>query len=233
MIENKKEFFGGFIMMAIFIAVLIAIFIPLFDKQDGTKQNALEYLDDLYNSISKGSAYYIPGVKEKADAYIGRDVEVTLAMADSTQAEQTLKLYETAGCNVTASDNELKVSGDLGKIMAASLVDADSMYYNKGEEIKGRHGYDERQVVYNWWKSFKAMDKDLKAQKKFEEAKILTEVVKKAVETSYNYYTIEPQKITEKLGIVLFSLIFYVAYTLFYGFAIMFMFEGWGLKLSH
>ncbi|MEA2082998.1 MAG: hypothetical protein U9O82_01905 [Thermodesulfobacteriota bacterium] len=233
MIAHKKEFFGGFIMMAIFISVLIAIFIPLFDKQDGTKQNALEYLDDLYNSISKGSAYYIPAVKEHADAYIGSEVEVTLAMADSAQADQTLKLYETAGCNVTASDNELKVSGDLGKIMAATLVDADSMYHNKGEEIKGRYGYDERQVVYNWWKSFKAMDKDLKAQKKFEEAKMLSEVVKKAVETSYNYYTIEPQKITEKLGIVLFSLVFYVAYTLFYGFSIMFMFEGWGLKLSH
>ncbi len=228
MIANKKEFFGGFIMMAIFIAILVTIFMPVFKGQNG-----LEYLDDLYNSISKGSAYYIPDVKEKADAYMGKDVEVTLAMADSTQAEQTLKLYEAAGCNVTASDNELKVSGDLGKIMAASLVDADSMYYNKGEEIKGRHGYDERQVVYNWWKSFKAMDKDLKAQKKFEEAKILSEVVKKAVESSYNYYTIEPQKIKEKLGIVLFSLIFYVAYTLFYGFAIMFMFEGWGLKLSH
>ena len=233
MIAHKKEFLGGFIMMAIFLAVLVAIFMPLFKTQDGKSQNALEYLDDLYNSISKGSAYYIPVVKENANAYMGKDVEVTLAMADSAQAEQTLKLYEAAGCTVTASDNELKVSGDLGKIMTTSLVDADSMYFNKGEEIKGRYGYDERQVVYNWWKSFKAMDKDLKAQKKFEEAKILSEVVKKAVESSYNYYTIEPQKIKEKLGIVLFSLIFYVAYTLFYGFAIMFMFEGWGLKLSH
>ena len=233
MIENKKEFFGGFIMMAIFIAVLVAIFMPLFKGQTGKAQNGLEYLDDLYNSISKGSAYYIPAVKEKSDAYIGTEVEVTLAMADGAQAEQTLKLYEGAGCNVTASDNELKVSGDLGKIMAATLADSDSMYHNKGEEISGKYGYDERQVVYNWWTSFQAMDKDLKAQKKFEEAKILSEVVKKAVETSYNYYTIEPQNIKDKLGIVLFSLIFYVAYTLFYGFAIMFMFEGWGLKLSH
>ena len=233
MIAHKKEFFGGFIMMAIFIAILVAIFMPLFKAQDGKSQNSLEYLDDLYNSISKGSAYYIPGVKEKADKYMDRNVEVTLAMADSTQAEQTSKLYVAAGCNVSASDNELKVSGDLGKIMAATLADSDLMYHNKGEEISGKYGYDERQALYNWWTSFKAMDKDLKKQKLFEEAKILSEVVKKAVETSYNYYTIEPENIKDKLGIVLFSLIFYVAYTLFYGFAIMFMFEGWGLKLSH
>jgi hypothetical protein len=28
-------------------------------------------------------------------------------------------------------------------------------------------------------------------------------------------------------------LIFYVVYTLWYGFAIMYMFEGWGLQLEH
>ena len=29
------------------------------------------------------------------------------------------------------------------------------------------------------------------------------------------------------------TLVFYVVYTVWYGFAIIFMFEGWGLKLSH
>jgi hypothetical protein len=58
-------------------------------------------------------------------------------------------------------------------------------------------------------------------------------VQKKALETSYNYYKIEPQKIGDRLGVVIFSLFFYVVYTLWYGFAIMFMFEGWGLRLTH
>ncbi|GAI79938.1 unnamed protein product, partial [marine sediment metagenome] len=65
------------------------------------------------------------------------------------------------------------------------------------------------------------------------EAKIVALVVKKAVESSYNYYKIEPQKIADRLGIVIFSLVFYVIYTLWYGFAVMFMFEGWGLSLEH
>ena len=77
------------------------------------------------------------------------------------------------------------------------------------------------------------MDKDLKKQKKFKEAKVVALVVKKAVESSYNYYKIEPQKIRDRWGVVLFSLIFYVLYTLWYGFAIMFMFEGWGMALGH
>jgi len=32
---------------------------------------------------------------------------------------------------------------------------------------------------------------------------------------------------------VTFSLVFYVVYTLWYGFGIMFMFEGSGMKLEH
>jgi hypothetical protein len=107
------------------------------------------------------------------------------------------------------------------------------MYHNLGEKVSGKYGYDERQVLFNWWKACNEMDKDLKRQKKFKEAKAVGLVVKKGVESSYNYYKIEPQKIGDRLGLVIFSLLFYVAYTLWYGFAIMFMFEGWGMKLGH
>jgi hypothetical protein len=58
-------------------------------------------------------------------------------------------------------------------------------------------------------------------------------VITKAVELGYNYYEVDPQKIGDKVGIVIFSLVFYVVYTLWYGFAIMFMFEGWGMRLEH
>jgi hypothetical protein len=54
----------------------------------------------------------------------------------------------------------------------------------------------------------------------------------KAVEPAFNYYVIQAQKISDKIGIVFFSLVFYVIYTLWYGYAIMFMAEGWGLELE-
>ena len=53
------------------------------------------------------------------------------------------------------------------------------------------------------------------------------------MESSFNYYGIEPQKITDRMIIVIISLVFYVVYTLWYGFAILFIMEGWGLKLEH
>ena len=138
-----------------------------------------------------------------------------------------------SGALVNVSGNRLKVEGDLGKILANCLADADHMYINDGQAVASKYGYNERQVLFNWWQALKAMDKDLKKQKQFEAAKAVTLVVNKAVETSYNYYRIEPQKISDRAGVVLFSLVFYVVYTLWYGFAIMYMFEGWGLRLEH
>ncbi len=67
MIEKKGEFFGGVGMMAGFIVVLIIIFMPVFNGQNG-----LDFLDSLYNSISKGSAYFIPKVKEEIESFQGR-----------------------------------------------------------------------------------------------------------------------------------------------------------------
>ena len=87
MIAKKKTFFYGAIMMLIFIVVLIIIFSPVFGDKNG-----LEYLDDLYNSISKGSAYYIPKVKQETDRFIGKSVTMTLDLGETAQAEQTALL---------------------------------------------------------------------------------------------------------------------------------------------
>ncbi len=228
MIANKKEFFGGSLMLLAFIAILIIIFSPVFKGQNG-----LEYLDALYNSISKGSAYYIPKVKEETGRFVGRSIEVTLTMADEKQADQTALLFKKGGASVIIAGDALQVTGDLGEILENSLADADNMYHNDGKGVSEKYGYNERQVLFNWWKALKAMDKDLKKQNKFKEAKVASLIVKKAIEPSYNYYKIVPQKISDRFGIVIFSLVFYVVYTLWYGFAILFMFEGWGLRLEH
>ena len=228
MIAHKKEFALGSGMMAAFFVVLVLIFVPLIEGQNG-----LEYLDDLYNSISKGSAYYIPKVKEEAAAFDGKQIEVVIEMNDAQQARQTAALFMKSGALVNANEATLTVSGDLGKILANMLEDADKMYYNDGAAITEKYGYEERRVLFNWWTACKQMDTQLKQQKKFKEAKVVSFASNKAVETAYNYYGISPRSIMDKIGVVIFSLIFYVAYTLWYGFGIMFMFEGWGMQLAH
>lgn len=229
MIANKKRFSTGLGMIAAFIVILIIIFMPVFGGQNG-----LDYLDNLYNSISKGSAYKnVKELKKTIGAFDGNKIDVNLTMHSEEQARLTSLLFQKAAAMVNISGPTLKVSGDLGKILTTCLEDTDLMYTNKGQAVSGKYGYDERQVLYNWWTATKEMDKDLKKQKLFKEAKIVTTAEKKAIEMAYNYYKIEPVQISDKYGVVIFSLIFYVIYTLWYGFGIMYMFEGWGLQLEH
>jgi len=228
MIARKKEFTLGLILLIAFFAVLAIFFSPVFNGHNG-----LDYLDSLYNSISKGSAYYIPKLKDEAKAFNGNNVELSFAMASPTQAQQTSKLFMKAGAMVNVTDAKLKVTGDLGKILDNCLGDTDFMYKNDGNAVSGKYGYGERQALYNWWQSFKGVEKSLNDQKKFKEAKAVANISKKGIEASYNFYKIEPQSIMDRLGVVIFSLVFYVIYTLWYGFAIMFMFEGWGMQLEH
>ena len=228
MIANQKKFYSGAILLSAFMVVLIIIFMPVFNGHNG-----LSYLDSLYNSISKGSAYYIPKLKAEAGQFTGRSITLTLNLADERQAGEIQPLFEKGGAGVELSEKVLKISGDLAAIMANCLADADDMFANYGDKVARKYGYSEKRVLYNWWLALNAADRDLKKQKKFYEAKFLANVQKKAVECSYNYYKIEPQKISDKYGLVIFSLVFYVAYTLWYGFAIMNLFEGVGLRLEH
>jgi hypothetical protein len=228
MAGKPKELYLGFGLIIGFVIVLVLFFLPLYNGKNG-----LDYLDNLYNCISKGSAYYIPKVKKDVSKFTGNQVGVTLKMADRKQAEQTASLFKAAGAETVLAESTLTVKGDLGRILGAALDDADAMYRNDGKQVSGKYGYEERRVLYNWWKAFQEMDKDLGKQKSFKEAKAVTLVQQKALEASYNYYQIQPQSIGDRWGTVIFSLFFYVVYTLWYGFAILFMFEGWGLQLGH
>lgn len=227
--SQKITLAKGLILMASFSAVFVMIFMPLF----GGGKNGLEYLDNLYNSISKGSAYYVPELKDQSGALSGKIVSMTLEMASADAAEKALPLIGFSGGAVKAQGPVLSVEADLGKLMENCLEDVDLMYHNRGDQVRDKYGMDERQALYTWWALTNQMDKALKKQKLFKEAKVVATVSKKGVETSYNFYEIEPRKISEKIGVVVFSLVFYVIYTVWYGFAIMFLFEGVGLRLEH
>lgn len=228
MIYNKKEFYTGGTMFVVFFVVLFVMFQPIFNGH-----NTMEYLDNLYNSISKGSIDYIPQLKTDAESFDAQRVAVEMVYPSKAEAEQSRVLFVAAGAQAAASGATLTVTGNLGAILKAGLDDSALMYNNDGDAVSAKYGIDAQRALFNWWTSLKLMDKSLKSQKEFAAAKTVTTVQKKAVEAAYNYFGVEPIHIMDEVGMVTFSLIFYVVYTLWYGFAILFLFEGWGLKLSH
>lgn len=228
MIAHKKTFTTGLALMVSFTVVLVAMFMPLFGGHNG-----LEYMDSLYNSISKGSANYIHKATAAAEKFDGRQIEVTLGLKSAEQADQTAKQLNAGGALINVSGETLKVSGDLGKLLANCLADAKLMYENNGDAIQSKYGIEARRVMYNWWQACTLLEEALNKQEQFKEANAVHTTITKAVEPAYNYFGIQAQNIKDRLGVVVFSLVFYVIYTLWYGFGIMYLFEGWGLRLEH
>ncbi len=225
---RRRKAVLGAVMLLAFGGTLTVMFLPILGGG-----NAFEYMDNLFNSISKGSVYYIPGLRKDMAEFAGCSTEVHLQMSTERQADRTALLYRNSGAEALVSGALLKVSGDVGEILQGCLDDADIMYANDGKKIEEKYGYGERLVLFNWYHSLDEFEKELYKKKMFKEAKAVSSVKKKAIATAYNYYEVEPRRITECLGIVVFSLVSYVVYTMWYGFAIMYVMEGWGLKFDH
>jgi hypothetical protein len=228
MIANKKTFGKGVALMIAFSIVLVAMFMPLFNGQNG-----LQTMDNLYNSISKGSANYIPKADKAIGKLSGQQVDVTIKLKSAEQAEQTAKLFKAGGAEVSFSAETLKVAGDFTAMFKNCLADAKLMYENNGDAVQAKYGYEARRVMYNWWQASAKMEETLNKQSQFDKAAAIHAVLTKAIEPAYNYFGIQAQNIKDRLGVVVFSLVFYVIYTMWYGFGIMFMFEGWGMRLEH
>ncbi|MFV0437535.1 MAG: hypothetical protein ACK5PS_09140 [Desulfopila sp.] len=219
----------GILMLLVFAGVLIGIFSPIFPG----KVNGLDYLDNLFNMVSKGSSYFVADWMGASEKYDGQMLDVTINMADESQAQETARLLEAAGATAAVSGAELKVSGDMGQIMKNSLADSDLMFHNDSAPLQQKYGYDGRQVLYNWWLAFKAINQDLTAQEQFAAAKTFASITTKVLEPAYNYYGVEAKSWKENISMILLALGFYVLYTVWYGFGLMYLFEGLGLKIGH
>jgi len=226
-VKNKKQFVWGLALGASFAVILVLMFSPIIHGE-----NSLQAADRLFNSIAKGSTYYFPGLQEKNEHYKDVKFEVTMKLADEDMAGKATKLLAEAGLGTAVDGAEVKAFGYMGQLVQAALQDSEAMFNNQEEAIAAKYGYPGKEVLYVWWSTFKSLDKELKKQKMFAEASFLADVVKKGIEVGYNFFGIQPQSASSKASILSFSLIFYVVYTLWWGYAILFLFEGVGMQMK-
>ncbi|BDD86986.1 hypothetical protein [Desulfofustis limnaeus] len=226
---QKKLQTRGILLLLSFFVVLAVIFSPVFPG----KVNGLDYMDNLFNMISKGSSYFIPASKDESSKYVGTIIEATIKLANEAKAGQVAQLIGGGGAEVVVNGSELQVKGDMGAMLQRCLDDADLMFKNQGEMLQDKYGLSAQEVLHGWWVAFSALSKELTRQESFKEAKELANVQKRVIEPSYNYYGVEAQNWKENLWLIVAALAFYVVYTLWYGFGIMYIFEGLGMKIGH
>jgi len=225
---NKKSIGIGVVLAVSFWIVEAMIFTPMF----GNGMNGLDYADDLFNKLSKGSSYFIPKLQKGVQGFAGRPFAAEVSLEKPETAALAANLFMAAGATAKAEGGKLAVSGDLGAVLTVVLRDADEMYRNEGKAVAARYGVKEKDALRAWWTSFSAVDKYLKKNGKIEEAKMVSDVMKKGVETAYNYYGIPAEKVSDKAGLMTFLLVFYVVYTMWWGFAIYYIFDGIGLTMT-
>ncbi|HET7318730.1 MAG TPA: hypothetical protein VFK23_06305 [Nitrospirota bacterium] len=235
-IKNAKTFNIGALFAITFMGVLIAIFSPLFQGKNG-----LEFADNSFNKLAKGSSYFIPKVVKDNEQFMGKPFTVSIRTDKpedkpgdaETRAANIAKVFTTAGAKVDISGSTLKIEGDLGQVLASALQDADAMFKNDGEKIRARYGTDdEKKMFRQWHNALSRMNKEFDKEKKITESKMVSAVVKKAVEPAYNFYQIDANRVSDHAGMLSGLLVFYVFYTMWWGYAIFYMFEGFGLTMK-
>lgn len=227
LIKNGKMFNIGAFFAVTFLGVLFLIFSPVFSGKNG-----LEFADESFNKLAKGSSYFIPKVTKSVEKLAGKTINTSITLERSEDAIAAEKILSLAGAKVTRNETALAVQGDISVILSKALQDADAMYNNDGKIVNERYGMDEKQALKYWWTSLGKIEKQMKKDKNIEVAKVISDVNKKAIEPGYNFYQIDANKVIDHAGMMSGLLVFYVFYTMWWGYSIFYLFDGIGLTMK-
>jgi hypothetical protein len=225
--KKKKHLIQGMLLMVSFAAIFVTLFMPIF----GNGKNGLEFADDFFNKLSKGSSYFIPDVAKGVEQLKGKEIDLSIAVKKDLM-EKAKTVATSVGLAATVQGEKLGLKGDLGKAMAQLLSDTDAMYHNDGKKVADFYKMEEKDAMKVWWDMLKQLVFELQKKGKIQEANAVNKLQKKALEPAYNFYKIEAEKVTQNIPLLTFLLVFYVIYTLWYGFAIFDLFDGVGLSMK-
>ncbi|GAB6181484.1 hypothetical protein JCM14036_28030 [Desulfotomaculum defluvii] len=230
MIRDTKAFLIGIIMLVSFMGIYAYMMSPSF----GNGRNGLEFADDMFNSISKGSVYdVIQSEISKDKQWNGNVIDVTLTCADEAQADSwSSALQMVVGAEVNRDKEKITFKGDFGALLANISEDCTNMFNNNGDVVKQKYKADPREVTNQWYNITKAMVKNLEKQERFKESIAIQQYQKKVIEPAYNYYGVDAKQVADNKGIMTFMMLFYLVYTIWYGFSIYFLCQGFGITMS-
>jgi hypothetical protein len=226
LVVNRRSFYMGLAMAAGFGAVLLLMFLPIVRGR-----TPLEAADDLFNSVAKQSSYRIPELREHAEAHTATPLEMRLTLPDAEGAARVAAVLAGGGVEASASGEAVSLRGTLGRLLATTLDDADAMFRNR-DAAAGGHGLTPKEAMFARWQALKQVNRELRAASDFEGASAVEEVITKGVEVAYNFHGINPLPASANAGILTLALAFYLLYTMWWGYAIMFLCDGIGLQMK-
>ncbi len=234
LVHAKAPFIRGCLLLISFLALFGIMLMPLMKDELGNHMTGLQYADNVFNELSKGSSYFIPGVRNSVKTVEGKSVQLTVKLKKADLSALAGMVLEKSGAtDVRVEDGKVSFSGDLAPILTSATNDADNLYNNNADAVSQKYdGQPALKVAAAWWYVLSPCIKELQKQYKIGEAQVVDNVLRRAIEPGNNFFSVPPAKVSEHLFLMSAMLIFYVLYTLWYGFAIFELFEGMGLAMT-
>ena len=231
-VVNTKSFAKGALLMLSFAAVFTTILMPVFPGSKG-RVTGLDYADNLFNRLSKGSSWFIPEIAPRAAAMTGKEIEVAVPVANAASAAAVVRLFTTNGAAAAeTAGGMVRVKADFGKLLGAVLGDCEAIYHDRPESVRIKYGMDGYAALARWWDALHPMIKEFQKMKRIPEAQLVDLVIRKGIEPAYNFRGIEAGSVKQEFAIMIALLVFYIFYTLWYGFAVFELFAGIGLTMK-
>jgi hypothetical protein len=240
LIRDKAPFIRGCLLLGSFAVIFIILLMPIFRDHQGNHLTGLQYADNVFNELSKGSSNFIPGVRESVKTLKGKEVQLSVTLKKADYAPIAVELLQAAGATASVADGKVTFAGNLETILSAATDDGESLYHNDAAAVAQRYPNVEGKTdsekalksAAAWWYTLTPCIKELQKQKLLEEAKVVDSVIRRAIEPGNNFYSVEPSNVSDHLLLMAAMLSFYILYTVWYGFGIFELFEGIGLTMT-
>lgn len=228
-IRRKGKAWLGLLLGISFFLVLAVFCAPIFSGSNGLEQS-----DQLFNRLAKGSSYFIPALSSDVRRLEAQDITVSIQLENAEIAGQAQAILSKAAPNTSVQGSVLNVRGGLPQILGAVLKDCDAMYLNRADDLKANYGIEGKRAMVVWFTTLNAIAKELQKGDvaSIAQSKMILTVITKGIEPAYNFYGIRPERVSQKAGLTVFLLAFYLVYTVWWGFAIYFLCEGFGLAMT-
>ncbi len=228
LVVDRGKFGLGLAGLAVFTLLLVAGVLP---RRDGTA--LLAQADRFFNQLAKGSIDYLPEARQMTESLGNPAIDLGVRPRDLVDAEELRRVVASSGCQATTTaDGRTRVVGTMNQLAQAALDDAERMAANDFAGLEQRHQMPAVDVIYCWWTVFDGLTRRYVQENEPREANFTKFVAAKVLEPAFNFRGVEARSIRGEVGPLAGLLGFYLLYTVWYGFAILLVFEGLGISAT-
>jgi uncharacterized protein len=228
LIMNPTKLRIGIVGLGCFAVVLGFGLSPVYNQK-----NVLHFADNFFNQLAKNSVDYISQGHKKADDFKNKSIDIGIHPREIVDANRLAKVIASNGLEAKIlDDGRVRIRGSLHNLAEAALADANYAFVNYSEKAAEKYQMGLYDVTYCWWNIFDSLTRRYNQENNAAEADFRKFMATKILEPAYNFRGIAAVKFRDNVLPVVLLLGFYVLYTLWYGFSILYIFEGLGISAS-